>query len=68
MLWEQLTGRPVSVAVQNVAALVGLALIGAVFLMTTYNDLANLRSAYRFRNSPDFRNFGGGFRLARTVP
>jgi regulator of sigma E protease len=42
LLWEQFTGRPVSPAVQNVAALVGLALIGAVFLMTTYNDLANL--------------------------
>jgi regulator of sigma E protease len=42
LLWEQFTGRPVSPAVQNVAALIGLALIGAVFLMTTYNDLANL--------------------------
>ncbi|MDP1663120.1 MAG: site-2 protease family protein [Phycisphaerales bacterium] len=42
LLWEQFTGRPVSAAVQNVAALIGIALIGAVFLMTTYNDLANL--------------------------
>ncbi|MBY0397200.1 MAG: RIP metalloprotease, partial [Thermoleophilia bacterium] len=42
LLWEQFTGRPVSVAVQNVSALVGLAVIGAVFLLTTYNDLANL--------------------------
>lgn len=42
LLWEQFTGRPVSAAVQNVAALLGLALIGALFLMTTYNDLANL--------------------------
>jgi regulator of sigma E protease len=42
LLWEQFTGRPVSAAVQNIAALVGLALIGAVFLMTTYNDIANL--------------------------
>ncbi|HZW06336.1 MAG TPA: RIP metalloprotease, partial [Phycisphaerales bacterium] len=42
LLWEQFTGRPVNAAVQNVAALIGLALIGVVFLMTTYNDLANL--------------------------
>lgn len=42
LLWEQFTGKPVSAAVQNIAALVGLALIGAVFLMTTYNDIANL--------------------------
>ncbi|MFT3686104.1 MAG: site-2 protease family protein [Phycisphaerales bacterium] len=42
LLWEQFTGKPVSVAVQNVAAIIGLALIGTVFLLTTYNDLANL--------------------------
>lgn len=42
LVWEQFTGKPVSAAVQNIAALAGLALIGAVFLMTTYNDLANL--------------------------
>lgn len=42
LLWEQFTGKPVSAAVQNITALAGLALIGVVFLMTTYNDLANL--------------------------
>lgn len=42
ILYEQLTGRPVSVAVQNVAALAGLALIGSMFLIVTYNDIANL--------------------------
>ncbi|MBL8991187.1 MAG: site-2 protease family protein, partial [Phycisphaerae bacterium] len=42
LLWEQTTGRPVSVAVQNVATLAGLALIGSVFLFVTYNDLVNL--------------------------
>lgn len=42
LLWEQLTGRPVSVGVQNVATLAGLLLIGAVFLIVTYNDLARL--------------------------
>ena len=42
ILYEQVTGKPVSVAVQNVAALAGLALIGSMFLIVTYNDLANL--------------------------
>jgi regulator of sigma E protease len=42
LLWEQLTGRPVSVLVQNLATLAGLALIGSVFLIVTFNDLANL--------------------------
>lgn len=42
LLYEQFTGKPVSIAVQNIAAIIGLALIGTVFLLTTYNDLANL--------------------------
>jgi regulator of sigma E protease len=42
LLWEQLTGKPVSVMVQNIAAIAGLVLIGTVFLIVTYNDLANL--------------------------
>lgn len=42
LLWEQLTGRPVSVGVQNAATLAGLLLIAAVFLIVTYNDLARL--------------------------
>ncbi len=42
LLYEQVTGKPVSVAVQNVAVIAGLLLIGSVFLITTFNDLANL--------------------------
>jgi regulator of sigma E protease len=42
VLYEQLTGRPVSVVFQNVATIAGLLLIGSVFLITTFNDLANL--------------------------
>ncbi|MGH7130583.1 MAG: site-2 protease family protein [Phycisphaerales bacterium] len=42
ILYEQITGKAVSVAVQNVAALAGLALIGCMFLIVTYNDVANL--------------------------
>ena len=32
-----------------------------------YNYPAYLRSAYRSRDSPDFRNYGYGLRLARTL-
>lgn len=42
LLWEQITGRPVSVAVQNAATLAGLVLIVAVFLFVTYNDISRL--------------------------
>ncbi|MGQ0629057.1 MAG: site-2 protease family protein [Phycisphaerales bacterium] len=42
ILFEQVTGRQVSVMVQNVAAIGGLLLIGSVFLITTFNDVANL--------------------------
>lgn len=42
LLWEQITGRPVSVAVQNAATLAGLLLIVAVFLFVTYNDISRL--------------------------
>lgn len=42
LLWEQLTGKPVSVAVQNIATLAGLVLIVGVFLFVTYHDLARL--------------------------
>jgi regulator of sigma E protease len=42
LLFEQLTGRPVPVAVQNVATMAGLLLIGSVFLIVTFNDLRNL--------------------------
>ncbi|MGP1272844.1 MAG: site-2 protease family protein [Phycisphaerales bacterium] len=42
LLWEQLTGRPVSVAVQNLATLAGLVLIVGLFLFVTYNDVLRL--------------------------
>ncbi len=42
LLWEQITGRPVSIAVQNAATLAGLVLIVAVFLFVTYNDISRL--------------------------
>lgn len=45
LIWEQLTGRPVSVAVQNAATLAGLVLIVAVFLFVTYNDISRLLGA-----------------------
>jgi len=39
---EKLKGSPVSVQVQTVATLVGLALLGCVFLFVTYNDVLRL--------------------------
>lgn len=42
LLYEQITGRPVSVRVQNIATIAGLAMIGTVFLIVTYNDIARL--------------------------
>lgn len=42
LLYEQITGKPVSVAVQNIAALAGLILIAGMFLLVTYNDITNL--------------------------
>ncbi|MFN0010275.1 MAG: site-2 protease family protein [Phycisphaerales bacterium] len=42
LLYEQFTGKRVSVVVQNVATIAGLALIGTCFLVVTYNDLARL--------------------------
>ncbi len=42
LIWEQITGRPVSIAVQNAATLAGLVLIVAVFLFVTYNDISRL--------------------------
>ncbi|TVQ65356.1 MAG: hypothetical protein EA379_00160 [Phycisphaerales bacterium] len=39
LLIEKITGKPVSVAIQNVTAIIGLALIGSVFLIVTYNDI-----------------------------
>ena len=42
LCYEAITGKPVSVAVQNAATIAGLVLIGSVFLITTYQDLMNL--------------------------
>ncbi len=42
LLYEQITGKPVSVAVQNVAAIAGLVLLATMFLIVTFNDIARL--------------------------
>lgn len=42
LIYEAIVGKPVSVAVQNVATMAGLVLVASLFLLVTYNDLANL--------------------------
>jgi regulator of sigma E protease len=42
LLFEQIRGKPVPMAVQNVATLAGLALILCVFVFVTFNDVRNL--------------------------
>jgi regulator of sigma E protease len=42
ILFEQIRGKPVPLAFQSAATLAGLALIGCVFLIVTYNDIRNL--------------------------
>ncbi len=42
LLYEQFTGRPVSVAVQNVATIAGLLMIASMFLLVTYHDVVRL--------------------------
>lgn len=42
LLYEQITGKPPPVAVQNAAAIAGLVLIASVFLVVTFNDIRNL--------------------------
>ncbi len=42
LIIEKLKGSPVSVQVQNAATVVGLLLIGSLFLVTFYNDVLNL--------------------------
>lgn len=42
LLYEQFSGKPPPVAVQNAAALVGLVLLGGVFLFVLVNDIMNL--------------------------
>ncbi len=42
LLAEQIRGKPVPVAVQNIATFAGILLIGAMFLIVTFNDIVNL--------------------------
>ncbi len=42
LIYEKLKGRPPSLAFQNAAAIVGIALIATVFLVVTWNDLVRL--------------------------
>ena len=42
LCYEGLRRKPVPIVVQNVATLAGLALIGAVFLVVTFNDIRTL--------------------------
>lgn len=42
LLVEWITRKPVSVAVQNAATIVGLLLIGALFLVVTFNDIVGV--------------------------
>ena len=42
ILFEQVRGKPVPLAVQNAATLVGLVFIGCIFLFVTFNDIKNL--------------------------
>lgn len=42
LLYEQVTGRPVSVAVQNIASIAGLLLLATMFLIVTYHDIVRL--------------------------
>ena len=42
LLYEQITGKMVSVAVQNAATIAGLAVIGSLFLYVTFNDVSRV--------------------------
>ena len=42
LVYEKIKGRPPSPEFQNAAAIVGLLLIGTVFIMVTYNDLVRI--------------------------
>ena len=42
LVYEKIRGRPPSIAFQNAAALVGLALIGTLFVVTFFNDVMRL--------------------------
>lgn len=42
LVYEHFAGRPVSVRFQNVVTLVGLVMIGSLFLLVTFNDIRGL--------------------------
>ncbi len=44
LVYEKFKGRPPSIAFQNVATVVGLMIIGTLFIVTFYNDVARLFS------------------------
>ena len=39
ILYEQLRGRPLPIKVQEIVTIAGIVLIGAMFLMVTFNDV-----------------------------
>ncbi len=42
LIYEQITGKPPPASVQNASAVVGLVLLGAVFIVVTFHDVGNL--------------------------
>ena len=42
LVFEALRGRPAPIQIQNGLTLAGLALIGCIFLVVTFNDIKNL--------------------------
>jgi regulator of sigma E protease len=42
LVFEQIRGKPVPIAVQNIATIAGLILIGTMFIIVTFHDIANL--------------------------
>lgn len=42
LVFEQIRGKPVPIPIQNLATLAGLALIGCMFLIVTFNDIRGL--------------------------
>lgn len=44
LLIEAITKKPVSIAIQNIATIIGLALIGGIFLFVTFHDVMRLVS------------------------
>lgn len=42
LVFEQVRGKPVPIAIQNVTTIAGLLLIGTMFVIVTFHDIANL--------------------------